>query len=149
MFGTPFVRSLPRHVFKGKPLFRSIRFFSGATPSENSLPNLPPPQKIADDDARRKCLAWRAKQRGWLELDWLLGSFANQHLANLTTEAELKEFEEILELDNPDLYLWLSGQKEAPEEIGEKQVYKLIASYVQKDHPQIAKKMWKDNQNLS
>ena len=43
-------------------------------------PELKAPKDINQTDGRRKGLAWRAKQRGWLELDWLLGTFAGTAL---------------------------------------------------------------------
>lgn len=105
------------------------------------------PKPVADDDARRKGLCWRAKQRGWLELDWLVGTFAEQHLANLS-EPQLDLFEELLEADNPDLYNYLSGQEEAPEKFTKNEVYMMMLEYVNEEHPEMMKEMHDGNQNL-
>merc|ERR1711865_902676 len=83
------------------------------------------PKEIDPEDARRKGLAWRAKQRGWLELDWLVGTFAEKHLANLE-EKELEQFEELLEADNPDLFNYLSSQEPAPAKFLENDVYMMM-----------------------
>eukprot|EP00391_Amoebophrya_sp_Ameob2_P011037 CAMPEP_0178994230 /NCGR_PEP_ID=MMETSP0795-20121207/7155_1 /TAXON_ID=88552 /ORGANISM="Amoebophrya sp., Strain Ameob2" /LENGTH=196 /DNA_ID=CAMNT_0020686401 /DNA_START=157 /DNA_END=747 /DNA_ORIENTATION=- len=102
---------------------------------------------IDPNDALRKGLSWRAKQRGWLELDWLVGTFAQKHLATLSEE-ECALFEEILEVDNPDLFQWLSSQKPAPKEMLENTVYMMMAEYVNAEHPDIMRRMSTQNQNL-
>lgn len=43
-------------------------------------------------DIRRKRLIYRSKQRGWLEVDLLLGTWAHENV-HLLTEAELDEYE--------------------------------------------------------
>jgi succinate dehydrogenase flavin-adding protein (antitoxin of CptAB toxin-antitoxin module) len=35
-------------------------------------------KKIEFEDKRRKEISWRAKQRGWLEVDWIMGNFASE-----------------------------------------------------------------------
>lgn len=99
---------------------------------------LPPPKAIPQDDGNLKQLAWRAKQRGWLELDWLIGNYADSHLANLN-ESQLKQFEVILELDNPDLYNWLSGIEPVPDHLKENEVLEFIMIYTNEDHPNLMK----------
>lgn len=110
--------------------------------------DLKPERAIENTDARRKGLSWRAKQRGWLELDWLVGTFAEKHLANLSEE-ELVKFEEVLELENPDLFKWLTSQGAPPENVAQNSVYKMLAEYVNSHHPEIMRKMSTQNQNLS
>ncbi|CAD7955771.1 unnamed protein product [Amoebophrya sp. A120] len=125
-------------------------FSSAAAPAaakQTETKFLKPEKEIDLNDARRKGLSWRAKQRGWLELDWLLGTFAQKHLANLTEE-ECVLFEEILEVDNPDLFHWLSAQKPAPEKMLENSVYLMLAEYVNSEHPDIMRRMSTQNQNL-
>ena len=56
-------------------------------------------------DPRVKRLMYHAQQRGWLELDVLIGKYAEENVPKLTDE-ELDEFEHILTLENPDLYFF-------------------------------------------
>merc|ERR1712046_237964 len=68
------------------------------------------------NDAIRRKLIYRSKQRGWLEMDLILGDWASKHLLTMN-ETELKQFEIILDLENPDLFKWLTGQTKVPDEL--------------------------------
>ena len=52
---------------------------------------------------RRKRLVYRSKQRGWLEVDLLLGTWANENVHTLT-EAELDEYEAFVNAETIDIY---------------------------------------------
>merc|ERR1719231_483281 len=77
-------------------------------------------------DAHRRRLVYRSKQRGWLELDIMLGEWSSQNLHDMGEE-ELKEFEEILNLENPDLFKWLTLQEPIPQDLDGPVFRKLIA----------------------
>merc|ERR1711865_505786 len=53
----------------------------------------------ADDGLRRK-LIYRSKQRGWLEMDLILGDWASKNLIKMDS-TELRQFEVILDLEIP------------------------------------------------
>ena len=61
-------------------------------------------------------LMYHAKQRGWLELDLIIGQWAEKNLHSLSSE-ELKDFEELLGCENPDLFKYLTNQMEAGEDL--------------------------------
>jgi succinate dehydrogenase assembly factor 2 len=65
---------------------------------------------------RRKRLAYRSKQRGWLEVDLLMGSFADAHLGALDA-AGLDAYEAILNRETLDLYNMITGKDDAPVEL--------------------------------
>ena len=65
------------------------------------------------DDARRKRLRFRSRHRGTREMDLLLGRFADRHLAGLS-ERQLADYEALLEVGDPDLYGWISGEAAVP-----------------------------------
>lgn len=67
------------------------------------------------DDIRRKRLLFRSWHRGTKEADLLLGSFAEQHVAGLDG-AELDAYERLIGENDADLWDWLIGQRNAPEE---------------------------------
>merc|ERR1719487_3083624 len=115
------------------------RHLSSAAFQKLSCPVLAPQTRgcaavIAAMDGRRKRLLFRAKSRGWLELDVLMGCFALKHLNGLN-DPELDIFEEMLELENPDLFKWLTGQIPIPEELKDNKVMQLMVKYVNEDHP--------------
>ena len=59
-------------------------------------------------DDRRKRLLFRCWHRGMREMDLILGRFADAEIGSLT-DAELIDFERLIEVPDPDLYAALSG----------------------------------------
>ncbi len=59
-------------------------------------------------DERRKRLLFRCWHRGTREMDLILGRFADARIVDLT-EHELSQFEELMEVPDPDLYAALTG----------------------------------------
>ncbi len=64
-------------------------------------------------DDRRKRLLFRAWHRGMREMDYVLGTFANDTIGDLSVE-ELEQFEMLMQVPDPDMYKWLSGTVEIP-----------------------------------
>lgn len=64
-------------------------------------------------DPRRRRILFRAWRRGLREMDLALGGFADANLASLS-EAELAEFELWLDLPDPDILSWLTGEAPTP-----------------------------------
>ncbi|CAE8735491.1 unnamed protein product, partial [Polarella glacialis] len=81
---------------------------------------------------RRKQLLFRAKSRGWLELDVLMGTFAEKVVWDYD-HANLDLLDEVLELENPDLFKWFTGQAAVPEEIKQNEVMVKMLEYVKTD----------------
>lgn len=73
---------------------------------------------MSDDDAkldlRLRKLRFRSWHRGMREADLLLGSFADSVLGSLT-EAEIDQYELLLETPDTDLLPWLTGERPVPE----------------------------------
>jgi antitoxin CptB len=67
----------------------------------------------ADLDVRRRKILFRAWHRGTREMDLLMGRFADAALAGMS-EAELDEFERLIEMPDPDLFRWVMGEADAP-----------------------------------
>ncbi len=57
---------------------------------------------------RKAKLLWQCR-RGMLELDLILGRFAEKQL-DLMTETQIDAFEELLTCIDPELFNWLMGQ---------------------------------------
>jgi antitoxin CptB len=66
-------------------------------------------------DVRRRRLLFRSWHRGIREMDLIMGRFADAHLASLS-DGELDAYERLIEVPDPDLYAWISGEAPAPAE---------------------------------
>lgn len=64
-------------------------------------------------DERRKRLLFRSWHRGMREMDYVLGHFANETIADMS-EADLDSFEQLMQVPDPDMYKWLSGTQPTP-----------------------------------
>mmetsp|Transcript_18807 Transcript_18807/g.47713 ORF Transcript_18807/g.47713 Transcript_18807/m.47713 type:complete len:167 (-) Transcript_18807:4575-5075(-) len=71
------------------------------------------PEEIA---IARKKLIYRSKQRGWLEVDLLLGSFAKRRVPEFSID-EMKQFNRILSFQTVQLFNILIGTEPTPTEI--------------------------------
>ncbi len=66
-------------------------------------------------DDRRKRLLFRCWHRGTREMDLIFGRFADAEIANLS-DAELTQFEGLMDVPDPDLYAAITGSRPpAPE----------------------------------
>ena len=65
-------------------------------------------------DDRRKKLLYQSQHRGMKETDLLMGNFAKLNLETMN-EAELLEFEQLLNEGDNDLLGWILQQTEPPE----------------------------------
>jgi succinate dehydrogenase assembly factor 2 len=72
----------------------------------------------ADDDTtqqvRRKRLVYRSKQRGWLEVDLLLGMWASENVSHLSND-ELDDFEAFVNLETIDIYNVITLRMDVPD----------------------------------
>jgi len=66
-------------------------------------------------DIRRKRLVYRSKQRGWLEVDLLLGTWASENVPSLSAK-ELDEFEAFVNAETIDIYNIVTLRLDVPEE---------------------------------
>jgi antitoxin CptB len=67
-------------------------------------------------DDRRKRLLFRCWHRGTREMDLILGRFADAEIGSLS-DAELTELERLIEVNDPDLYAAITGDKVLPADI--------------------------------
>jgi len=85
------------------------------TPAPEGYENLS--QEEAELEMRKKRLIYRAKQRGWLEVDLLLGTWASENVEKLSTKEELDEFENFVNMETIDIYNILTLRAGVPEEM--------------------------------
>ena len=64
-------------------------------------------------DARRRRLLFRAWHRGMREVDLITGRFADAHIGTLS-EAEVDDFERLMDVPEPELLAWVMGSEVTP-----------------------------------
>jgi len=67
-------------------------------------------------DARRRRLLFRSWHRGIREMDLVLGRFADAQIATLS-DADLDEYERLLDVPDQQMFAWVSGAEAAPADI--------------------------------
>ena len=88
----------------------------------------------ADLEEKRRRMLYHSKQRGWLELDLILGTFAEKYLASLGPK-DIDDYALILEEENPDMFKWLSGQIPIPDNLKDLPVMDLLLKHIHENHP--------------
>jgi antitoxin CptB len=78
-------------------------------------------------DARRRKLIFRADHRGFKEMDLFMGEFARTHVPAMS-EAQLEEFEAILNMEDQEVYSWITRQ-ERPSEAARSGTLDLVLSF--------------------
>ena len=69
----------------------------------------------ADLDERRRRLLYRAWHRGTREMDLIMGTFADSCIGELS-DSEVAEFERLADAPDPDIYSWITGEREVPDD---------------------------------
>ncbi|HEX2655311.1 MAG TPA: succinate dehydrogenase assembly factor 2 [Xanthobacteraceae bacterium] len=65
-------------------------------------------------DPRRRKLLFRSWHRGIREMDLIMGRFADEWIERMS-EAELDEYERLMEVPDPDLFSWIIGEQNPPQ----------------------------------
>ena len=71
---------------------------------------------ITPAEARLKKLRMRSWRRGMKEMDLILGPYADAQIAQLSP-ADLDRYEQLLDENDQDLYLWVTGAVQCPERL--------------------------------
>ena len=87
----------------------------------------------ADLDPRRSKILFRSWHRGMREMDLIMGRFADAQIGTLS-EAELDEFERLIEVLDRDLLSWVTGEAEVPENY-DSEVFRRLKAFHQHDKP--------------
>ena len=70
-------------------------------------------KKMIEQIDRLKRLKYRSFYTGTKETDLILGNFAEKYLDTLELE-QLDDYEELLKIEDPRLYKWITGMEVAP-----------------------------------
>lgn len=84
-------------------------------------------------ETKRSRLLYQSKKRGILENDIILGEFADQMLQKMNLQ-QLMRYDEIINGEHMewDLYYFLSGRKNLPEDLKDCEVFQLLLYFVKK-----------------
>ncbi|MCL7035440.1 hypothetical protein MKW94_026696 [Papaver nudicaule] len=74
-------------------------------------------------------LLYRSKQRGFLELDLVLGKWVEENISSMD-ESGIKSLVHVLDVENPDLWKWLTSQEEPPEVLHSNPVFSALREKV-------------------
>ena len=80
------------------------------------------------DVVRRKRMIYRSKQRGWLEADILMGSWAAEHVPRLS-EKELNYYEIMLDEETIDIFNFITCKDPLPDHLLGNPVMKMLQDY--------------------
>lgn len=87
----------------------------------------------ADLDPRRRKILFRAWHRGMRETDLIMGRFADEAIADFS-EAELDEFERLIEVLDRDLLSWVTGEAPVPENY-DTELFRKLRAFHHHDKP--------------
>ena len=80
------------------------------------------------DAVRRRRMIYRSKQRGWLEVDVLMGSWATQFVPTLNAQ-ELDDYDELLKIETVDIFNYIIGKDDPPAHLKDLSVMKKLQHY--------------------
>lgn len=87
----------------------------------------------ADLDPRRRKILFRAWHRGMREMDLIMGRFADDAIAGFS-DAELDEFERLIEVLDRDLLSWVTGEAAVPENY-DTELFRRLKAFHHHDKP--------------
>ncbi len=89
-------------------------------------------------DERRRRLLFRAWRRGVREMDLIVGRFADARIDSFS-DAELNEFERLIEIPNAELYAWIVGNDPVPAAQDTPVLRQLIAFHARAENRDVSK----------
>ncbi|KAG6817110.1 hypothetical protein H0H87_012631 [Tephrocybe sp. NHM501043] len=96
------------------------------------VPPNPLPRSGETVDTLRARLVYQSRKRGTLESDLLLSTFARDNLGTMT-EAELKEYDRLLDEADWDIYYWATGKRAAPERWADSDMLRRLAKHAKNE----------------
>jgi succinate dehydrogenase flavin-adding protein (antitoxin of CptAB toxin-antitoxin module) len=82
-------------------------------------------QVLSQTDIIRKRCIFQSHERGTLENDLLLGSFADKHLLTLE-EKLLTQYNALIQQPDGMIFKWITGTSECPKELDISQIVEMV-----------------------
>ncbi|KAI8972859.1 Flavinator of succinate dehydrogenase-domain-containing protein [Trametes punicea] len=92
----------------------------------------PLPRPGESVETLRARLVYQSRKRGTLESDLLLSTFAKERLGTMD-EAELREFDKLMDEPDWDIYYWATGKKAPPERWANSRVLDQLREHVRNE----------------
>ncbi|KAI0716762.1 Flavinator of succinate dehydrogenase-domain-containing protein [Earliella scabrosa] len=92
----------------------------------------PLPRPGESVETMRARLVYQSRKRGTLESDLLLSTFARERLGGMS-EAELHEFDKLMDEPDWDIYYWATGKKTPPERWANSSVLDKLREHVKNE----------------
>lgn len=89
------------------------------------FPTYDQPQNETRENRIRR-LIYRSSYTGTKETDKLLGAFARESLSDFS-DADLTHYEDLLDVGDPIIWSWVSGQADVPANIDNPALHQLMA----------------------
>lgn len=83
-------------------------------------------------EPRRKKALFRAWHRGTKEMDFVMGRFADAHIADMSAE-DLIDFEHLLDVSDRELFAWVVGT-EPVDPLHDKPVWRAMKAFTEQPH---------------
>eukprot|EP00918_Siedleckia_nematoides_P101468 GHVU01221642.1.p3 GENE.GHVU01221642.1~~GHVU01221642.1.p3 ORF type:complete len:132 (-),score=17.54 GHVU01221642.1:1756-2151(-) len=80
-----------------------------------------------------KRLLYRSKQRGWLELDLIIGKYVQKRVFSMTARDKAALIR-ILACENPDLFHWITGLEKVPPEYRQNHILEELHKFAQTEY---------------
>ncbi|CAI9754176.1 unnamed protein product [Fraxinus pennsylvanica] len=110
-----------------RPILGSISHFCSSNLSTQSFEI-----DLSNEESKRRLfnrILYRSKQRGYLELDLILGKWVENHIHSMDEDG-IKSLVHVLDLENPDLWKWLTGQEQPPDAVNINPVFVAVRDKV-------------------
>uniref|UniRef100_A0A0N5AQ92 Succinate dehydrogenase assembly factor 2, mitochondrial n=1 Tax=Syphacia muris TaxID=451379 RepID=A0A0N5AQ92_9BILA len=87
--------------------------------------------KTSDTKTLRARLLYQSKKRGILENDILIGDFADEFLGSMSHD-ELVDYDKLINGEHMewDLYYYMSGKKQPPQDVADSKAFHKLREYV-------------------
>ncbi|KAI4343536.1 hypothetical protein L6164_010875 [Bauhinia variegata] len=117
------------------PLLRSLGYGPYSPFTSQSNGSQSHDLDLSNEESKRRLfnkLLYRSKQRGFLEWDLVLGKWVEENIHSMN-ENGVKALIDVLDLENPDLWKWVSGQEQPPESVSINPVFAAVREKVIKN----------------
>ena len=82
-------------------------------------------------DSRRKKALYRSWHRGTKEMDFVMGHFADAHIAALSDD-DLVDYEALLDVSDRELFAWIVGTEEV-DPVHDRPVWRAMRDFTHRD----------------